>query len=265
MIAPMPAPESPSFTLTSRRSDFAGVTLVGGGPGDPDLVTVAALKALLAADVVVTDRLAPLELLDRLPHEVEVIDVRKIPRGPSTSQDEINRILVENARAGRNVVRLKGGDGYVFGRGYEELEACAAAGVPVRVVPGVTSALAVPALAGIPITQRGVVHEFTVASGHVPPGHPDSLTNWKAVAGLGGTLVLLMAVENAGAIAEALIEGGRDPGTPTSIVCDGTLPTERRLDMTLATVADAVQSANVRPPAVIVIGHVAARASGEQA
>jgi uroporphyrin-III C-methyltransferase / precorrin-2 dehydrogenase / sirohydrochlorin ferrochelatase len=256
MISPMPAPDPASMTISADPSAFTGVTLVGGGPGDPGLVTVAALRALLAADVVVTDRLAPLELLGQLPQDVEVIDVRKIPRGPSTSQDEINRILVEQARAGRNVVRLKGGDGYVFGRGFEELQACQAAGIPVRVIPGVSSALAVPAVAGIPITQRGVVHEFTVASGHLPPGHPDSLTDWPALARLAGTLVLLMAVENAGAIAAALVEGGRDPQTPASIICDGTLESERRVDCTLATLADVVRSAGVQPPAVIVVGAV---------
>jgi uroporphyrin-III C-methyltransferase/precorrin-2 dehydrogenase/sirohydrochlorin ferrochelatase len=192
-----------------------------------------------------------------------VIDVREIPRGLSTSQDEINRILVENASAGRNVVRFKGGDDYVFGRGYEELEACQAAGVPVRVIPGMTSALAVPALAGIPITTRGVVHEVTVASGHVPPGQPDSLTNWDALARLHGTLVLLMAVENAGAIAHTLIDAGRDPKTAASIICDGTFPTERRLDTTLGDVATVIVAADVHPPAVIVIGAVAA-AGGDQ-
>jgi uroporphyrin-III C-methyltransferase / precorrin-2 dehydrogenase / sirohydrochlorin ferrochelatase len=255
MIASMSDPRS--STVTVNPSDFVGVTLVGGGPGDPDLITVAGLRALLAADVVVADRLAPLDLLKELDPDVEVIDVAKVPRGPSTSQERINSLLVERARAGQNVVRLKGGDGYVFGRGYEEVMACQEAGIPVRVLPGVTSALAVPALAGIPITHRGVVHEFTVVSGHLPPGHPDSLTNWDAVAQLNGTLVLMMAVENAGRIADVLLAAGRSADLPAAVIQDGSLPTERHLETTLASLAHDMARAHIRPPAVIVIGAVA--------
>lgn len=255
MIAPMSEPRSSTITLTS--SDFVGVTLVGGGPGDPDLITVAGLRALLAADVVVADRLAPLDLLKELDPDVEVIDVAKVPRGPSTSQDRINSILVDRARAGQNVVRLKGGDGYVFGRGHEEVMACQDAGVPVRVLPGITSAIAVPALAGIPITHRGLVHEFTVVSGHLPPGHPDSLTNWDAIARLSGTLVLMMAVENAGRIADVLLAAGRSADVPVAVIQDGSLPTGRRVETKLASLEDDMARAHVRPPAVIVIGPVA--------
>ena len=150
-----------------------GVVLVGGGPGDPELVTVAARHALASADVVVADRLAPRELLDGLGSHVELIDVAKLPRGRSASQDLINEVIVARALAGKRVVRFKGGDNFVFGRGYEEIQACAAAGVPVTVVPGLTSAIAVPALVGIPVTHRGVAHDFTVISGHLPPGHPE--------------------------------------------------------------------------------------------
>ena len=150
------------------------VVLVGGGPGDPGLLTVAGLAALREADVIVTDRLAPLAALAEARPGTEVIDVSKIPRGATTSQDEINRLLVEHALAGRTVVRFKGGDNFVFGRGGEELEACAAAGVPVRVIPGVTSAIAGPALAGIPVTHKRLNQGFTVISGHVPPGDPRS-------------------------------------------------------------------------------------------
>ncbi|MFT4081807.1 MAG: uroporphyrinogen-III C-methyltransferase [Nocardioides sp.] len=232
------------------------VTLVGGGPGDPDLVSVAGRKALMAADVVIADRLAPRELLSELPADVELVDVAKLPRGRSAQQEEINRLIVEAARGGRSVVRFKGGDNFVFGRGYEEILACREAGVPVRVIPGLTSPVTVPGVAGIPVTHRGVTHEFTVVSGHVPPGHPDSLTNWSALAGLNGTVVLMMAVENAPAIATALLAGGRDAETPVAVICDGTMPTERTVLATLGTLADRLAAEAVRPPAVIVIGEV---------
>lgn len=240
--------------LDAQTPPTAGVVLVGGGPGDPDLVTVAGRKALITADVVVADRLAPRELLSDLPADVELIDVAKLPRGRSAQQEEINRVIVERALAGKRVVRFKGGDSFVFGRGYEEVIACREAGVPVTVIPGITSPISVPAVAGIPVTHRGVAHEFTVISGHLPPGHPGSLTNWSAVAGLEGTLVVLMGAENAPAIATALIEGGRSPQTPVAIVCDGTMPTERTLLSTLGDLGETVK--DVKPPAIIVIGEV---------
>ena len=244
----------PSPSLTLDPDPFDGVTLVGGGPGDPELITVAGLRSLLAADVVVTDRLAPTDLLASLSPRVEVIDVAKIPRGRSTSQEQINALLVEHARAGRRVVRLKGGDNFVFGRGLEEMEALVAAGVPVRVVPGLSSALAVPALAGISVTHRGLVQDVTVISGHVPPGHSGGLVRWEAVAALRGTLVLLMAVENAGAIAAALCAHGRDPRTPVAVIEDGSLPTQRVVQGSLEGLGALVAEERVRPPAIIVIG-----------
>ena len=235
-----------------------GVVLVGGGPGQPELVTVAARHALASADVVVADRLAPRELLDELGPHVELIDVAKLPRGRSASQEQINDVIVDRARAGKRVVRFKGGDNFVFGRGYEEIQACAAAGVPVTVVPGLTSAIAVPARVGIPVTHRGVAHEFTVISGHLPPGHPDSLVVWEAAAALRGTLVLLMAVDNAPAIAAALLDGGRPASTPVAVIVDGTMPTERTVLSTLATLGDDLAAHEVVPPAIIVIGDVVA-------
>ena len=235
-----------------------GVVLVGGGPGEPELVTVAARHALATADVVVADRLAPRALLDELGPDVELIDVAKLPRGRSASQQTINEVIVDRARAGKRVVRFKGGDNFVFGRGYEELLACAAADVPVTVVPGLSSAIAVPARVGIPVTHRGVAHEFTVISGHLPPGHPDSLVAWDAVAGLRGTLVLLMAVDNAPAIAEALLAGGRDAATPVAVIVDGTMPTERTVLSTLGTLAADLSAHRVVPPAIIVVGEVVA-------
>jgi uroporphyrin-III C-methyltransferase/precorrin-2 dehydrogenase/sirohydrochlorin ferrochelatase len=234
------------------------VVLVGGGPGEPDFVTVAARHALASADVVVADRLAPRELLDELGPDVELIDVAKLPRGRSASQEFINEVIVDRARAGKRVVRFKGGDNFVFGRGFEEVLACNAAGVPVTVVPGLTSAIAVPARAGIPVTHRGVAHEFTVISGHLPPGHPESLVEWDAVARLRGTVVVLMGVDNAPHIATALIEGGRPGSTPVAVVVDGTMPTERTVLSTLETLADDLATHEVRPPAIIVIGEVVA-------
>ncbi|WP_435743729.1 uroporphyrinogen-III C-methyltransferase [Nocardioides sp. SYSU DS0663] len=240
-----------------------GVVLVGGGPGEPELITVAGRKALMDADVVVADRLAPRELLGDLPTDVELVDVAKLPRGRSAQQEEINRVIVERALAGKRVVRFKGGDNFVFGRGYEEVIACREAGVPVTVIPGLTSPVAVPAVAGIPVTHRGVAHDFTVISGHLPPGHPESLTSWPAVAGLTGTLVLMMAVQNAPAIAAALVEGGRAPETPVAVVCEGTMPGERTVLSTLGTLADDLETQAVKPPAIIVIGEVVAVAHPE--
>jgi uroporphyrin-III C-methyltransferase / precorrin-2 dehydrogenase / sirohydrochlorin ferrochelatase len=252
-------------TIVARhqRDRSPGVVLVGGGPGDPELMTVAGRKALMEADVVVADRLAPRELLGELPADVELIDVAKLPRGRSAHQEEINRLIVERARAGKRVVRFKGGDSFVFGRGYEELLACRAAGVPVTVVPGLTSPVAVPAVAGIPVTHRGVAHEFTVVSGHLPPGHPESLVSWAALGSMSGTVVLMMAVENAPAIAEALVAGGRAASTPVAVVCEGTMPGERTVLATLDTLGDRLAAESVQPPAIIVVGSVVAVAHPE--
>lgn len=235
-----------------------GVVLIGGGPGDPDLITLAGRKALMDADLVVADRLAPRELLGDLSPDVELVDVTKLPRGRSAQQEEINRIIVEAALAGKRVARFKGGDNFVFGRGYEEVIACRDAGVPVTVIPGISSPIAVPGIAGIPVTHRGVTHEFTVVSGHIPPGHPDSLIAWDALARLRGTLVLMMAVENAPAISDVLVDGGKDPGTPVAVVCDGSMPTERTVLATLGALAATIEQEAVKPPAIIVVGDVVA-------
>jgi uroporphyrin-III C-methyltransferase/precorrin-2 dehydrogenase/sirohydrochlorin ferrochelatase len=238
------------------RGRTAGVVLVGGGPGDPELMTVAARKALMEADVVVADRLAPRELLGDLPSTTELVDVAKIPRGRFTAQEAINDLIVSRALEGKRVVRFKGGDPFVFGRGYEEVLACREAGVPVTVVPGLTSPVAVPALAGIPVTHRGVAHEFTVVSGHLPPGHEGSLVDWSAMARLTGTLLLMMAVENAGAIAAVLVDGGRAASTPVAVVCDGSMPAERTVLTTLGDLGAAIEAEGVRAPAIIVVGEV---------
>ncbi|MGI8817027.1 MAG: uroporphyrinogen-III C-methyltransferase [Pseudonocardia sp.] len=239
-----------------------GVALVGGGPGDPGLITVRGRRLLSRADVVVADRLAPQRLLEELPTHVEVIDASKIPYGRAMHQDRINATLIEHARSGKFVVRLKGGDPFVFGRGFEELIACVEAGVPVTVVPGVTSAFAVPAMADVPVSHRGVAHEIVVVSGHVAPDDPASLVDWPALAQLRGTLVVLMGVQKIGSFADVLIEHGRPADTPVAVVQDGTLRGQRTVRSTLAGVADAVAREGVRPPAVIVIGAVAGLAAG---
>jgi uroporphyrin-III C-methyltransferase/precorrin-2 dehydrogenase/sirohydrochlorin ferrochelatase len=239
-----------------RRPSVPGVTLVGGGPGHPDLISVAGRKALMEADVVVADRLAPRDLLGDLPATTEVVDVAKLPRGSAARQDESNRLIVDRALAGQRVARFKGGDSFVFGRGFEEIEACRDAGVAVHVIPGLSSPLAVPALAGIPVTHRAVAHDFTVVSGHLPPGHPGSLVEWDAVGRLRGTLLLMMTVENAAPIGDALVAAGRDAATPVAIVCDGSMPGERTVLTTLGEIADDLDRHGVRPPAIIVVGEV---------
>ncbi|HEX2286527.1 MAG TPA: uroporphyrinogen-III C-methyltransferase [Mycobacterium sp.] len=235
-----------------------GVALVGGGPGDPELITVRGRRLLANADVVVADRLAPPELLAELPPQVEVIDAAKIPYGRAMAQDAINDVLIDRAKSGKFVVRLKGGDPFVFARGYEEVLACADAGIPVTVVPGVTSAIAVPALAGVPVTHRAVTHEFVVVSGHVAPGHPESLVNWNALAALSGTIVLLMAVERIELFTKALLDGGRPADTPVLVVQHGTTASQRTLRATLADAPERIRAEGIRPPAIIVIGSVAA-------
>ncbi|SDG30684.1 uroporphyrin-III C-methyltransferase / precorrin-2 dehydrogenase / sirohydrochlorin ferrochelatase [Sinosporangium album] len=245
-------------TVKARRSRTkpVGVALVGGGPGDPGLITVRGRQLLAQADVVVADRLAPRALLDELSPDVELIDAAKIPYGRYLAQEKINEILIDRARQGAFVVRLKGGDPYVFGRGGEEVLACAKAGIPVIVVPGITSAIAVPASAGVPVTHRGVSQEFHVISVHVPPDHAQSTVDWPALARSEGTLVLMMAVERIDAVAEALVRHGRSADTPVMVVQEGTLPTQRALTATLATVSERVTAAGIRPPAIVIIGDV---------
>jgi uroporphyrin-III C-methyltransferase/precorrin-2 dehydrogenase/sirohydrochlorin ferrochelatase len=249
------------ITLESFQSTDVvrgGVALVGGGPGDPELITVRGRRLLAQADVVVADRLAPPELLAELAPHVEVIDAAKIPYGRAMAQDAINAVMIERARAGRFVVRLKGGDPFVFARGYEEVLACVDAGIPVTVVPGVTSAIAVPALVGVPVTHRAINHEFVVVSGHLAPGHPESLVNWDALAAMTGTIVLLMAVERVELFTEALLKGGRPADTPVLVVQHGTTAAEHTLRATLGDASERIRSEGIRPPAIIVIGAVAA-------
>lgn len=231
------------------------VTLVGGGPGDPDLLTLAGLRALQAADIILTDHLAP--DVTGLVNGTEIVNVGKTPHGPATPQERINDLLIEHARAGRAVVRLKGGDPFVFGRGGEEFLACNAAGIPVRIIPGVTSAVAAPELVGIPVTHRGLSQGFTVVSGHVAPGDPRSDIDWAALARTRTTLVLLMGVTHLAAISEALVAGGLPSTTPAAIVTKASTPEMAVVRGTLATIAELAGTHGVRPPSITVVGDVA--------
>ena len=237
------------------------VVLVGGGPGHPGLLTLAGYAALHEADVVVCDRLAPLGLLDTLDPDVRVVHVGKIPRGEFTPQEQINALLVEHALAGRTVVRLKGGDSFVLGRGGEEWNACVAAGVAVSVVPGVTSSVAAPALAGIPGTHRDLAQGFVVVSGHVGPDDPRSSVDWGAVAGTGLTVVVLMGLGTLEPIVEALMSGGLLAETPAACVADAGLPSQRVVRAPMSRLAATVAAADLRPPAVTVIGPAVAALS----
>ncbi|MGW6735394.1 uroporphyrinogen-III C-methyltransferase [Streptomyces sp. NPDC055013] len=239
-----------------HRTRTAGVALVGGGPGDPDLITVRGRRLLAEADVVITDHLGPRDLLAELPSSVEVIDAAKLPYGRFMAQEAINNALIEHAKQGKSVVRLKGGDPFVYGRGMEEVQALAEAGVPCTVVPGISSSISVPGAAGIPVTHRGVAHEFTVVSGHIAPDDERSLVDWPSVAKLTGTLVILMGVATIGKVAETLIAHGKSPDTPVALVQEGTTAAQRRVNATLATAAETVLAHEVKPPAVIVIGDV---------
>ena len=243
---------------TDRIPAAGGVILVGGGPGDPGLLTLAGKEAIENADVIITDRLAPLAALQWARPDAEIIDVAKVPGGRSTSQEEINQLLVEHAKSGKNVVRFKGGDNFVFGRGGEELIACLDAGIKAHVIPGVSSAIAAPAAVNIPVTHRGINQGFTVISGHVPPGDPESTLDYSALARSGTSLVLLMAVRTLPAIAEALIEGGLPADTPAAIVSDGAMPSQKVVRATIGTLAEAAREAGIKAPAVTVIGGVAA-------
>jgi uroporphyrin-III C-methyltransferase/precorrin-2 dehydrogenase/sirohydrochlorin ferrochelatase len=239
-----------------HRSSDGRVTLVGGGPGDPDLMTLKGMRALQDADVIVTDRLGPTGLLDGLAAEIEIVDVGKTPGGHAAEQADINALLIERAQAGQRVVRLKGGDPFVLGRGSEEVDACLANGVTVDVVPGITSATAAATLAGIALTERGTTQQFVVASGHVPPGDRRSTVDWKSLAASNATLVLLMAVANLGAIAETLIAGGRDPQTGAAIVENASLPSQRVVRCHLGDLAEMARREGVVPPAVVLVGDV---------
>ncbi len=253
-------------TTHARRSSLewpapAGVgqvVLVGAGPGDPGLITVAGQRLLTEADVVVADRLAGTALLRDLPARVQVIDVGKCPGNHPVPQEVINQLLVDHARAGHRVVRLKGGDPFLFGRGGEEVAACREAGVPVAVVPGVTSAFAVPAEVGIPVTHRGLARGVTVVSGHEDPDH-------EALVRLGGTLVVLMGVTRLPQLVDGLLQHGLAPGTPVAILESGWTGLSRVTRARADEIVGTAERREVHAPAVIVIGEVAALAEERMA
>ena len=229
------------------------VSLVGAGPGDPGLLTVRGAEVLGRADVVVYDRLVHPSLLELAPPDAERIYVGKTPGRAEIEQADINALLVEHGRAGRAVVRLKGGDPFVFGRGGEEAEALVTSGVAFEVVPGITSAIGAPAYAGIPVTHRGASTHFTVVTGHEDPAKDSADVDWEALAKAGGTLVILMGAGRVGDIAARLVAGGRSPETPVAAVRNGTRADQGTVRATLATIAEA----GIRAPAAIVVGEVA--------
>jgi uroporphyrin-III C-methyltransferase len=237
--------------MPSTSSTNGIVYIVGGGPGDPGLITVKGLGCLRRADVVLYDRLVAQELLTEAPPHAEMIDVGKEPKRHRRSQDEINKLLIEKAREGKVVVRLKGGDPFVFGRGGEECQALAEAGIRYEVVPGVSSAIAVPAYAGIPVTQRGVTSAFTVVAGHTADS--DSDIQWEAISHI-GTIIFLMGVEHLPEIVEQLIAHGRGADTPVALIQEGTTQNQLIVSGTLENIVERTQT--VHPPAVLVVGEV---------
>lgn len=233
------------------------VALVGAGPGDPGLLTLKAAQLLGEADVVLTDRLVGPGVLVHVRDDATVIDVGKTSwTGTAPRQEEINTQLVEHARAGRRVVRLKGGDPFVFGRGSEEAEALVAAGVPFEVVPGISSAMAAPAYAGIPVTARGYTQDVCIVTGHLDPDDPGSSVRWKALATGPGTLVILMGHDRLPTICQGLIRHGRAATTPAACIEQGTTADQRVVVSTLEHLAGDVASAGLKAPVATVVGEV---------
>jgi uroporphyrinogen III methyltransferase / synthase len=235
------------------------VYLVGAGPGDPGLMTTRSLELIVAADVIVHDRLIPRDALAAARPDAELLYVGKEPGAASVPQEGIEELLIDRARQGKLVVRLKGGDPFVFGRGGEEAEALAEAGIPFEVVPGVTAGVAAPAYAGIPVTHRDDASAVAFVTGHEDPEKEDSTVDFEALARFPGTLVFYMGVKALARIAERLIEAGRDPSEPAAVVELGTLPGQRTISSTLDGIAQAAADAQVRPPSITVVGPVAAR------
>jgi uroporphyrinogen III methyltransferase / synthase len=233
------------------------VYLVGAGPGDPGLMTVRALELIAAADVIVYDRLIPASALDGARADAQLIYAGKEGGGESVAQEEISRLLVTHGSSGASVVRLKGGDPFVFGRGGEEAEALRVAGVPFEIVPGVTAGVAAPAYAGIPVTHRGAASAVAFVTGHEDASKPSSTLDWPALAAFPGTLVFYMGVRQLGAIASRLVACGRAASEPAAVVERGTLPGQRAVTGTLGTIASLADDADVRAPALVVVGEVA--------
>ena len=238
------------------------VYLVGAGPGDPELLTLKGRRYLGEADAIVYDRLVSPALLELAPAGAERFYVGKGRDIASVAQEDVNDLLVDLARRGLTVVRLKGGDPFVFGRGGEEVAHLAAAGVAFEVVPGISSAAAVPAAAGIPVTDRRVASSYAVVTGHVHPDDVDSAVDWVKVAESVDTIVILMGMKNLDAIAKKIMSGGRAPGTPTAVVEAGTTTRQRTIVADLANIANKARRAGARAPAVIVVGEVVSLRNG---
>jgi len=233
------------------------VALVGAGPGDPGLLTLKAAQLLGEADVVLVDRLVAKQVLEHVRPGAQVVDVGKTSwTGTAPRQDEINAQLVAYARAGHRVVRLKGGDPFVFGRGSEEAEALVDAGITFQVVPGISSAVAAPAYAGIPVTARGYTQDVCIVTGHLDPDDPASRVRWQALAQGPGTLVILMGLDRLRVLADGLVRYGRDPGTPAACIEQGTIPEQRVVVGTLASLADDVAAVGLAAPVATVVGEV---------
>lgn len=236
--------------------NYGKVYLVGSGPGDPELLTLKARRLIDSAEVIIYDQLPGKAILDSMPANAEKIDVGKYAGNHTLTQAEINGLLVQKAKEGKIVVRLKGGDPYVFGRGGEEAEVLVAAGIAFEVVPGITSAIAVPAYAGIPITHRESTSMVTFITGHEDPTKPESGLDWATLAKFGGTIVILMGVKMLGRNAEELIKHGKDPDTPVAVIERGTRPDQRVTVGTLANIADLAEENKIMAPAITVIGDV---------
>ena len=233
------------------------VALVGAGPGDPGLLTLKAAQLLAEADVVLTDRLVNPEVLAHVRTDAKVVDVGKTSwTGTAPRQEEINAQLVQFARAGLRVVRLKGGDPFVFGRGSEEAAALAAEGIPFEIVPGITSAIAAPMYAGIPVTARGATQDVCIVTGHLDPEDPASRVRWEALANGPGTLVILMGHDRLPLICKALIRHGRPEDTPAACIERGTTPEQRVVVSTLGKLSDNVAAAGLKAPVATVVGEV---------
>ena len=234
------------------------VYLVGAGPGDDGLMTLRGAELVSRADVILFDKLIPPGALDGARGDAELIDVGKIGGGKQVPQEVTEDLIVEHARAGRSVVRLKGGDPFVFGRGGEEVQRCLAEGIPVEVVPGVTAGIAAPAYAGIPVTQRLVSSAVAFVTGHENPDKPETQIDWPALAAFPGTLVFYMGVRSLPKIAERLVEGGRSADEAAAVIERGTLPGQRQVIATLGTIAEAAAAQEISAPAITVVGEVAA-------
>lgn len=233
------------------------VYLVGAGPGDLELITVKGMRLIGEADVIVFDSLIGIQLLDSARPDVELIDVGKRGSYHKAEQEEINQILVDKAKEGNLVVRLKGGDPFLFGRGGEEAEALRAAGIPVHVVPGVSSSLSVPALSGVPVTHRDMASMVTIVTGHESALKESEILDWGTLAKLGGTIVIMMGMSNLGRNMERLVDGGMDPSTPVTVIERGSTPEQRMVSAEITRIADECRVHGVSSPAVIVVGKVA--------